>query len=217
MSEQYSDAPAPNDADAAPPTDAPAGEGNAPGVADRPADSQPADGGTDQPEGADAYVGFEPGDLKFDLAEGQQVDQAALDEFTSISKEAKIDKGTAQKLADAYAKRRKADAEATMQQWDDTRAQWQREVRADKEIGGDKLDESLGYAQRALSAYGDQDLQTFGEHFGWADNPAYVRFLVKVGKTVSEGQAANGANLQGETVADRWYGKDGQSGEGTQQ
>lgn len=79
---------------------------------------------------------------------------------------------------------------------------WQSELRADKDIGGDKLNESLATAKRALEAYAEPAFVDFMRESGFLDNPGLVRMLVKVGKSVSEGRVVTPSNGGG-TAAGR--------------
>ncbi|MBL4763478.1 MAG: hypothetical protein JKY93_12380, partial [Gammaproteobacteria bacterium] len=94
---------------------------------------------------------------------------------------------------------------------DDTRNAWKTEAKADKEIGGAAFDENMAHAQKALAKYGSTELKEFGEQYGWADHPEYLRMMVRVGKTLSEDNSA-GNKGGGDTqtpIENRWYGTDG--------
>ena len=88
---------------------------------------------------------------------------------------------------------------------------WQTELKADKDIGGDKLNENLAVAKRGLEAYADPTFVNFMRESGFLDHPGFVRMMVKVGKAVSEAPVIvpgnGGGNGQGRVpTANVFYG-----------
>ena len=63
----------------------------------------------------------------------------------------------AQKLVDIYPQIQQQQAEARSKQVSD----WGEQVKADKEIGGDKFNASVGAAQRALDQFGNTELREY--------------------------------------------------------
>lgn len=119
-------------------------------------------------------------DLK--MPEGVELDKAAADEFTAIAKELKLDQVTAQKLADVAAKQAQRQVEAHAQQV----ASWVEQVKTDKEIGGDKLDENLGVARKAIDTFGSPELKELLSSTGMGNHPEVIKLAYKVGKAISE-------------------------------
>ncbi len=62
--------------------------------------------------------------------------------------------------------------------------QWAQALQNDKEIGGDKLEESLGLANSVVAQYGDDELRGLLTTAGLRHNPALVKMLVKMAKDV---------------------------------
>lgn len=62
--------------------------------------------------------------------------------------------------------------------------QWATTLQQDKEIGGEKLEESLGLANSMVAQYGDDELRGLLDQAGLRHNPAVVRLLVKMAKDV---------------------------------
>jgi len=170
------DAGEPTNADS---TAAPAAGTAAPASAD-------ATAGTQDPE-ATAPVVPESYDLK--MPEGVELDEAAASEFTAIAKELKLDQAAAQKLADVGAKmaQRQVEAHAKLVET------WTEQVRTDKEIGGDKLDENLGIARKAIDAFGSPELKALLNSTGLGSHPEVVKLAYKVGKAISEDRFVSGA------------------------
>lgn len=63
-----------------------------------------------------------------------------------------------------------------------------------KEEFGADFDSKITVARAVLKQYGNEDLSGFLEHTGLADNADLVRFLTKIGSTISEDNASGGTN-----------------------
>ena len=132
-------------------------------------------------------------DLK--MPEGVQLDSAAAEEFTTIAKELKLDQAAAQKLADIGAKMATRQAEAHAQLVET----WTEQVKTDKEIGGDKLDENLGVARKAIDTFGSPELKELLNSTGLGNHPEFVKLAFKVGKAISEDRFVTGSPKGPET------------------
>lgn len=133
------------------------------------------------------------------MPEGIELDKAAATEFSAIAKELKLDQPTAQKVADVAAKMIQRQAEVYAEQV----AGWGESVRTDKEFGGDKLDENLGLAKKAVEKFGSPELQKLLDSpdkggFGLGNHPEVVRLFYRIGKAISEDGFVRG----GATVTD---------------
>jgi hypothetical protein len=151
----------------------------------------------------------------FELPEGVEVDEEMMKPFLEIVNNNELsDKERSQELVNLYATKQQEAVEAQYQSWEDTRNSWKTEAKADKEIGGAAFDENLAHAQKALARYGSKELQEFGDQYGWADHPEYLRMLVRVGKTLSEDNSAGNSGRGGDaqtSIENRWYGTDGKN------
>lgn len=202
-------APAPSEPSApAADTPAPAGdpakpEGDKPQLGaegDKPQEEKPADGDKpaeksddkdQKPEGAPEKYEFKP-------AEGQELDTSALEQFEPIARELNLTNEQAQKMVDLYGTKimpmvQQQQAEA----WQKTTEQWAADVKADKEIGGDKLTANLSAAQRALDQFGDPELKEYLDSTGLGNHPALVKAFIKVGKAMSEDKVVTGGHESG--------------------
>lgn len=130
-----------------------------------------------------------PETYELKMPEGVELDKAAADEFTAIAKELKLDQATAQKLADVAAAQALRRVEQHVQQV----TAWAEQVKADKEIGGDKFDENLGVARKALSTFGSPELAKLLDDSGFGNHPEIVKAFYKVGKAISEDRFVGGA------------------------
>lgn len=177
----------------------PGDEGEKP-QGDKPAEGDKPDDGKDKkPEGA-------PEAYEFKAAEGAELDTEALKDFEPVARELNLTNEQAQKLVDAYPKilagvqQRQADA------WQATTEQWAADVKADKEIGGDKLTGNLSAAQRALDQFGTPELKEYLNTTGLGNHPDLVKTFVKIGKAMSEDGMVTGKQSGQRSAAEVLYG-----------
>lgn len=167
---------------------------------DKPQDDKPADGDkpADKPDDKEQKPEGAPEKYEFKPAEGQELDTAALEQFEPIARELNLTNEQAQKMVDLYGTKimpmvQKQQAEA----WQKTTEQWAADVKADKEIGGDKLTANLSAAQRALEQFGDPELKEYLDSTGLGNHPALVKAFIKVGKAMSEDKVVTGGHESG--------------------
>lgn len=80
-------------------------------------------------------------------------------------------------------------------------------MKADKEIGGDKLTASLSKAQQALETFGTPELKEYLNETGLGNHPELVKAFVKIGKAMSEDNMVSAANTGQRSAAEVLYGK----------
>ncbi|ENM1056213.1 peptidase [Enterobacter hormaechei] len=211
-------APAPSEP-SAPAADAPApaadpakpeGDKPQPGAeGDKPQDDKPADGDkpADKPDDKEQKQDGAPEKYEFKPAEGQELDTAALEQFEPIARELNLTNEQAQKMVDLYGTKimpmvQKQQAEA----WQKQTEGWAETVKADKEIGGDKLTANLSAAQRALDQFGTPDLKEYLNATGLGNHPDLVKTFVKIGKAMSEDGMVDGSNQGQRSAAEVLYG-----------
>ena len=212
-------APAPSEP-AAPAADAPApaadpakpeGDKPQPGAeGDKPQDDKPADGDkpAEKPDDKEQKQEGAPEKYEFKPAEGQELDAAALEQFEPIARELNLTNEQAQKMVDLYGTKimpmvQKQQAEA----WQKQTEGWAETVKADKEIGGDKLTANLSAAQRALDQFGKPELKEYLNATGLGNHPDLVKTFVKIGKAMSEDGMVDGSNQGQRSAAEVLYGK----------
>ncbi|WP_313795368.1 peptidase [Serratia sp. (in: enterobacteria)] len=145
-----------------------------------------------------------PEKYEFTPPEGQELDANALAVFEPIAKELGLSQEQAQKLVDIYPQIQQQQAEA----WSKQVADWGEQVKADKEIGGDKFNASVGAAQRALDQFGNTELREYLNASGLGNHPALVRFCAKVGKAMAEDTFVVPNQGGQRSAADVLYGKE---------
>ncbi|AYO66755.1 peptidase [Klebsiella pneumoniae] len=177
---------------------------------DKPQDDKPADGDkpADKPDDKEQKPEGAPEKYEFKPAEGQELDTAALEQFEPIARELNLTNEQAQKMVDLYGTKimpmvQKQQAEA----WQAQTEEWAATVKADKEIGGDKLTANLGVAQRALDTFGTPALKEYLNGTGLGNHPELVKAFVKVGKAMSEDGVVTGKESGQRSAAEVLYGK----------
>lgn len=159
------------------------GEDTATGGEEKTAEEKKANG--EDKEGApEAYADFT-------MPEGMEVDKGALEAFAPVAKDLKLTQEQAQKLVDLQVKSVQEAAAAHGKAWGDIRTGWVDAVKADKDIGGDKLDGSVVNAKLAISKLGrtgkddnGKDVNLFAQALevtGMGDHPEVVFVLAKMG------------------------------------
>lgn len=199
---------------------APAGETSTP--ASDPAQQEgekPADEGAEQNDKADKQDGEKPEEkdeqkpegapekYEFQAGEGVELDAEALKDFEPVARELNLTNDQAQKLVDAYPKILAGVQQRQTEAWQAQTEQWAADVKADKEVGGDKLTANLSAAQRALDQFGTPELREYLDGTGLGNHPELVKAFIKVGKAMSEDSVITGKESGQRSAAEVLYGK----------
>lgn len=178
----------------------PEGDKPQPGAeGDKPQDDKPADGDkpADKPDDKEQKQEGAPEKYEFKAGEGVELDTEALKDFEPVARELNLTNEQAQKLVDAYPKILAGVQQRQAEAWKAQTEQWAADVKADKEIGGDKLTANLSAAQRALEQFGDPELKEYLDSTGLGNHPALVKAFIKVGKAMSEDKVVTGGHESG--------------------
>lgn len=199
---------------------APAGDTSTP--ASEPAQQEgekPADEGAEQNDKADKKDGEKPEEkdeqkpegapekYEFQAGEGVELDAEALKDFEPVARELNLTNEQAQKLVDAYPKILAGVQQRQTEAWQAQTEQWAADVKADKEVGGDKLTANLSAAQRALDQFGTPELREYLDGTGLGNHPELVKAFIKVGKAMSEDGVITGKESGQRSAAEVLYGK----------
>jgi hypothetical protein len=130
----------------------------------------------DAPQGA-------PEKYEFQAPEGKEFDAEVIGQFSDIAKELNLSQEAAQKLVETMGPKI---AERQMAQVEMVRNEWAQQAQADKEFGGDKLQENLAVAKKALDSFGSPELRALLNESGLGNNPEVIRFMYRAGKAISE-------------------------------
>lgn len=144
--------------------------------ADGKTDGDAGDGDGKPAEGA-------PEKYEFQAPEGKEYAAETLADFAEIAKELNLTQDAAQKLLDKMAPSIQA---RQMQQVEAIRNEWAEASQTDKEFGGDKLNENLAVAKKALDSFGTPELRALLNESGLGNNPEVIRFMFRAGKAISE-------------------------------
>lgn len=158
----------------------------------QPAAAAPQDGTEGKTEGDQAKAGDEPvvpEKYEFKAPEGREFDQAVLEQFSEVAKELKLTQEGAQKVIDKLSN---AIAEKQTNTMKAASEEWVKSVNADKEIGGDKLNQNLAVAKKALETFGTPELRTLLNESGLGNHPEIIRAFFKAGKAISEDRIVPG-------------------------
>lgn len=152
----------------------------------QPTDGDPADGKDDKGAAGDGA----PEKYEFQAPEGREFDPSVVDAFSEVARDLNLTQESAQKVLDKMAP---VIASRQMEQIEAVQAQWAESTKADKELGGDKLDENLSIAKAALNKFGSEELKTLLNDTGAGNNPEIIRLLFRVGLATREDNVVPGS------------------------
>jgi hypothetical protein len=124
-----------------------------------------------------------PESYEFAPPEGTNLDAGVMDAFTEIAKELDLSQTAAEKvlnkMAPVLAERSQAQIKQAQQQWIESSIK-------DKEFGGDKLEENLSVAMKAMDAFATPELRQLLNESGLGNHPEIIRMMYRAGKAISE-------------------------------
>ncbi|HGL6548898.1 TPA: peptidase [Klebsiella aerogenes] len=174
---------------------------------EKPEESKAPDDGKQEEKKEDDKPDGAPEKYEFTAAEGIDLDTEALKDFEPVARELNLTNEQAQKLVDAYPKILAGVQQRQAEAWQAQTEEWAATVKADKEIGGDKLTANLGVAQRALDTFGTPELKEYLNGTGLGNHPELVKAFIKVGKAMSEDGMVTGKESGQRSAAEVLYGK----------
>ena len=145
----------------------------------------------------------------FKMPENVTVNQDLLGKFNEVAKGLNLPQENAQKLMDLAAEHGSAILAEQKAQWDTVRDGWVSEIKADKVFGGDKFNETIERAKRALKTNDPENtMKDFLETTGFGDFPPLIRMLANMDKRYGEDKTVDGgpAKPDNRTAAQRIYG-----------
>jgi hypothetical protein len=164
----------------------------------KPADDKPAEPRAET-KPADAPAAFYP--TKFKAPEGFTADEAGITAFAeTFNDPALAPQDRAEKLLSMHAEALKAAGAANVKAFTEMQENWLKEIKADPEIGGDKLNETKTMISRAIDSLGPERATAFRQALdatGAGNNPAIVRGLRELSRALAEGTAVVGAPPSG--------------------
>lgn len=120
------------------------------------------------------------------LPDGFTVDETTSKGFVDLVNKHGISRTAAAEFVKLQADLMKAASEKGDKQWTDLQEQWAKEVKADPEIGGDKLEPAVGAIAKIFDKYGSKELRSAFDLTGAGNNPHVIKFLAKIAKDLNE-------------------------------
>lgn len=148
-----------------------------------------------KPEGA-------PESYEFKAPEGVSFDEGVIGAFSEVAKDLNLPQDAAQKVLDKMAPVIQA---RQMEQFEAARNQWAEATKADKEFGGEKLDENLATAKKALDTFGTPEFRALLNESGFGNHPEVIRVFYRAGKAISEDRFVAGSGKGPQADARRLY------------
>lgn len=128
-----------------------------------------------------------PENYEFKAPEGMELDTGLIEKVTPVLKELDLSQDKAQKLVDAYApyvKEQVATREKeAVDAWGKQVDEWKTETV--KQLGT-TAKEDLAAVGKILNAAGTPELRKILDDSGYGNHPEFVKFFVKIGKSISE-------------------------------
>src|SRR5690606_4144437 len=175
---------------------------------DQDSNEQGAEGAESSAESGEAaeFVPLTAEDLA--IPEGFEVVDEIRDKFLDVINDREMSANDrANALIELQAETIRQASERISEAWTQQRKAWVEEVKADPDIGGDKLEPTMGKISKLLNEFGDPNLreQVF-DITGAGDHPLMIKFLGKVADAHSEGTPVSGdAGGDKLSLAERMY------------
>ena len=151
-----------------------------------------------QSEGKTDNTGAPESYSDFTVPDGYQIPDEALSAIKEFAKASNLTQEQAQQSVDMHMKfmqqSEQAQTEAQAEALSDLKQTWINKTKADKELGGDKHDEKLAIARKALDQFGNDELINVLERSGIGHHPELIRAFYNVGQKISEDKIISGNN-----------------------
>lgn len=133
-----------------------------------------------------------PEDIKITVPDGITIDDKTMSDLKAVIADSNITPTErAQKLVDMHVAALKASVETPLQQWRDTQTKWQGEIKADSEIGGSKLPQTMANMTKAITQVMGADTPAVIAAFrdtGAGNHPAIVKLIARMSQAYVEGK-----------------------------
>ncbi len=149
----------------------------------------------DKPEGNKPSAEV-PEAYQLTLPENAVIDDKTLERAATTARELGLSNESAQKMVNFLNEQNAARDASILEsnrpggaEWTARTTEWAQQALKDEVVGGSpaKLQESVTLAKRALTEFFPPEVSEFLEETGFGSNPALLRGLAKIGKTMSEG------------------------------
>jgi len=167
------------------------------------------DGG--EGEGVDTGV---PEEYLFTPPDGMDVDETQIEAFGEYAHGLGLSQEQFQKLIEFDIQRGQNAQESMATAYADRISGWADATKADKELGGEALNENLGVAKQAMDAFASPELAKLIEApsaenpdgLGLGNHPEVIRLFYRVGKAISESSLITGdSKVEGSNSLQKMY------------
>lgn len=143
----------------------------------------------------------------FSLPDGVELSTDTLDQAKTVFKELGLNQEQAQKLVDIQSGFVEKMAENQINAYNQQLEQWTSQSKNDAEFGGEKFEQSVAVAKLAVDKFGSEQFQEVLRDYGLGSHPEVIRFMVNVGKSLSEDIPPDGGSvpIQGKSRSDIMY------------
>lgn len=126
------------------------------------------------------------GELKLEAPKDSKLSQADVDEIVAIARERGLSQEQASELvANKHAAVARFEA-SVVEGLKAERARWVEQIKADPEMGGDKLKETQRITMLPIERFATPELRAALRETGFGDHPLFVKFLLQIGRAMSE-------------------------------
>lgn len=154
-----------------------------------PAQDRPSENGANPPPEKPVV----PEQYEFKPPEGVEFDEATIGVYAEAAREAGLSQEAADIVLNKIAPHLAQQQAARLAE---ARNDWARQSRADAEFGGEKLDENLAVAKKAVEALASPELKTLLEQSGLGNHPEIIRLFYRAGRSLSQDAFVGGKAAQ---------------------
>jgi len=169
------------------------------------------DGG--EGEGEDTSTGA-PEEYVFTPPDGVEIDEEQIEAFGEYAHGLGLSQDQFQKLIDFEMERSQKAQSQMADAYTERVSSWAEATKADKELGGEALNEHLGLAKRAMDAFASPELAKLidtpsaenPDGLGLGNHPEVIRLFYRVGKAISESDLVTGdSKVEGPASLQKMY------------
>jgi hypothetical protein len=149
-----------------------------------------------------------PEKYDFKLDDGSLLDAAYVEQFSQFAKEKKLTQDQAQEFLQREAQALNTFVAKQQQEFEKVQAEWVNQIKNDSEIGGEKFNQSIELAHRALKQFASDSFLKELETTGYGNHPELVRVFAKIGNMIKEDKMISPSAAGGtRSIEEIFYGK----------
>jgi hypothetical protein len=150
----------------------------------------------------------------FTPPDGVEIDEEQIEAFGEYAHGLGLSQDQFQKLIDFEMERSQKAQSQMADAYTERVASWAEATKADKELGGEALNEHLGLAKRAMDAFAIPELAKLidtpspenPDGLGLGNHPEVIRLFYRVGKAISESDLVTGdSKVEGPASLQKMY------------